>query len=74
MIGKKVQDGCSSTFCTGGVASVAQNYDLKGVWHNAAGKVVSAKDSVCESELKKRFPTVWRCFVDLPVHIGNSRT
>jgi hypothetical protein len=53
----------------GGVASFAQKYDFKGVWH-AAGKVVEQKIHACESEMKKRFPTVLGCFVDLLVLSG----
>jgi hypothetical protein len=55
----------------GGVAPFAQKYDFKYVWH-AAGKVVKQKISACESEMKKRFPTVWGGFADLPVLLGKQ--
>jgi hypothetical protein len=42
----------------GGVASFAQKYDFKGVWH-AAGKSLSERFvRACESETKKRFSTI----------------
>jgi hypothetical protein len=47
----------------------AQKYDFKGVW-DAAGKVVKQKIRTCEIERKKRFPTAWSCFVDLPLLLG----
>jgi hypothetical protein len=47
----------------------AQKYDFKGAW-DAAGKVVKQKIRTCEIERKKRFPTAWSCFVDLPLLLG----
>jgi hypothetical protein len=45
----------------------AQKHDFKSVWVIAAGKVVKQKIRACEIKMKKRFPTAWGCFLDLPI-------